>query len=55
MTQDDGVQLEQIAGMVGSGTVRVVLDRVLNFTDTVKALELQKAGHVTGKLVVKVI
>jgi len=55
MTKDDGAQLEHITSMVSSGKVRVIVDQVLDFTETVKALELQKVGHVTGKLVVKVI
>lgn len=48
-------QLEEIARLIDSGTLRVLIDTVLPFAETPKALALSEQGRATGKIVVELI
>ncbi|MCX2729910.1 NADP-dependent oxidoreductase [Saccharopolyspora sp. NFXS83] len=48
----DGEQLQRITGLVDSGTIRPIVDRVFDFADTAAALDYTRSGRVKGKVVV---
>ncbi|TCQ08940.1 NADPH:quinone reductase-like Zn-dependent oxidoreductase [Rhizobium sp. PP-F2F-G36] len=50
----DGRQLEQIAGLIDSGAIRPVVDRVFPFNQTPEALAYVETGRSKGKVVIKV-
>jgi alcohol dehydrogenase len=49
-----GEQLAQIAGLLDSGKVKAVVDRVFPLAQTRDALAYSEAGHATGKVVIQV-
>ena len=51
----DGAQLREITSLVESGAITPVIDRVLPFNDTHRALAYAEAGRTKGKVVVKVL
>lgn len=50
----DGRQLAQIAGLIDSGAIRPVVDRIFPFTQTPEALAYVETGRAKGKVVIKV-
>ncbi len=50
----DGGQLRKIAGLIESGAVRPADFVVMRLEDAAKAQELSRAGHVRGKIVLKI-
>lgn len=51
----DSAQLAEIAKLVDSGRVKVVVERVLALSEARQAHELSEKGHVRGKIVLKVV
>jgi len=51
----DGAQLREITSLVESGAITPVIDRVLPFNDTHRALAYAEAGRTKGKVVVKML
>lgn len=51
----DGAQLREITSLVESGAITPVIDRLLPFNDTHRALAYAEAGRAKGKVVVKVL
>ncbi len=49
----DGRQLEQIAGLIDSGVLRPVVDKIFPFNQTPDALAYVETGRAKGKVVVK--
>jgi NADPH:quinone reductase-like Zn-dependent oxidoreductase len=47
-------ELSEIAKLVDSGSVKVIVETVLPLSDARRAQELSQAGHVRGKIVLKV-
>jgi NADPH:quinone reductase-like Zn-dependent oxidoreductase len=47
-------ELSEIAKLIDSGSVKVVVETVLPLSDARRAQELSQAGHVRGKIVLKV-
>jgi NADPH:quinone reductase-like Zn-dependent oxidoreductase len=52
--QENTGELSEIAKLVDSGSVKVVVETVLPLSDARRAQELSQAGHVRGKIVLKV-
>lgn len=50
----DGRQLEQISGLIDSGALRPVVDKIFPFTQTPDALAYVETGRSKGKVVIKV-
>ncbi|WP_316230354.1 NADP-dependent oxidoreductase [Bradyrhizobium sp. SZCCHNR1051] len=50
----DGRQLEQIAGLIDSGAIRPVVDKIFPFIQTPEALAYVETGRAKGKVVIKV-
>jgi NADPH:quinone reductase-like Zn-dependent oxidoreductase len=50
----NGRQLEHIAGLIDSGTLRPVVDRIFPFSRTPEALAYVETGRAKGKVVIKV-
>ena len=50
----DGNQLERMAGMVESGAIKPLIDRVFALEQVKEALSYSESGRATGKVVVKV-
>ena len=50
----DGGELRQIAAIIDSGKMRPVINTVMPLKDAARAQELSQAGHVRGKIVLKV-
>jgi NADPH:quinone reductase-like Zn-dependent oxidoreductase len=50
----DGRQLDQIAGLIDSGALRPVVDRIFPFNQTPEALAYVETGRAKGKVVIKV-
>jgi NADPH:quinone reductase-like Zn-dependent oxidoreductase len=53
--QTKSAQLTEIAKLIDSGHVKVVVQRVLPLSEARQAHELSEKGHVRGKIVLKVI
>jgi NADPH:quinone reductase-like Zn-dependent oxidoreductase len=53
--QPNSAQLAEIAKLVDSGHLRVVVERVLPLSEARQAHELSEKGHVRGKIVLKVV
>jgi alcohol dehydrogenase len=49
-----GSQLAELAGLVESGTLRIVVDRVFPFEQALEALAYLESGRAKGKVVVRV-
>ena len=52
---DDGANLDRLGQLAAAGRAMPRLQQVFAFSDTVKALELSKAGHVHGKIAIQII
>ncbi|HKQ37736.1 MAG TPA: NADP-dependent oxidoreductase, partial [Verrucomicrobiae bacterium] len=52
--QPCGIELGEIAALIDSGDVRVVLDRILPLSEARRAHELSQVGHARGKIVLRV-
>ena len=50
----DGQQLTEISGLMNSGFIRPVVDRVFPFEKTNEALAYVESGRAKGKVVIKV-
>lgn len=50
----DGGQLQQIAELLGSGSIRPVIDKVFPFEQAIEALDHLSQGRASGKVVVKI-
>ncbi len=55
MMQPRGDQLMEITRLLESGNLKTVVERVFPLSETAQALELNKAGHTHGKIVVQVV
>ena len=55
MMQPRGDQLMEITRLLESGTLKTSVERVFPLSETAQALELNKAGHTHGKIVVQVV
>jgi NADPH:quinone reductase-like Zn-dependent oxidoreductase len=53
-TQPNGNELSKIAALIDSGSLKVVLDRVLPLSEARRAHELSQSGHARGKIVLRV-
>ena len=53
-TQPNGKQLAEIADLIDSGNIKVVLDRILPLSEARRAHELSQSGHTRGKIVLRV-
>jgi NADPH:quinone reductase-like Zn-dependent oxidoreductase len=53
-TQPDGNELAEIAALIDSGNLKVMLDRVLPLSEARRAHKLSQGGHVRGKIVLRV-
>jgi NADPH:quinone reductase-like Zn-dependent oxidoreductase len=52
--RSDGQQLEQLAGLIEAGTVRVAIDSTYPLADAQQAHERAARGHIEGKIVLTV-
>ena len=53
-TQPNGKELAEIATLVDSGHLKVVLDRILPLSEARRAQELSQSGHARGKIILRV-
>jgi NADPH:quinone reductase-like Zn-dependent oxidoreductase len=53
-SQPNGNELAEIAALIDSGNIKVVLDRILPLSEARRAHELSKSGHARGKIVLRV-
>jgi NADPH:quinone reductase-like Zn-dependent oxidoreductase len=53
-TQPNGKELAEIAALIDSGNLKVVLDRILPLSEARRAHELSQNGHARGKIVLRV-
>ncbi|WP_223189757.1 zinc-binding dehydrogenase [Nonomuraea terrae] len=51
----NGAQLGELADLIESGQVKVGIDSVYPLADAAKAHERGEAGHVQGKIVLRVV
>jgi NADPH:quinone reductase-like Zn-dependent oxidoreductase len=51
----DGAQLREIAGLVESGAITPLVDKVFRFEEVRDALAYSESGRATGKVVIKVV
>jgi NADPH:quinone reductase-like Zn-dependent oxidoreductase len=51
----DGEQLRKIAGLVESGAITPLVDKVFRLEDVRDALAYSESGRATGKVVIKVV
>jgi NADPH:quinone reductase-like Zn-dependent oxidoreductase len=54
MLQSSGVQLAEIGKLIDAGLIRVAIDTVMPLADAHKAHERGEAGHLQGKIVLRV-
>lgn len=54
MVKPSAVQLAEIARLIDAGTLKVTVSETFPLSEAAKALERSEAGHVRGKLVLKV-
>jgi NADPH:quinone reductase-like Zn-dependent oxidoreductase len=52
--QPNGTELAEIAALIDSGNLKVVLDRILPLSEARRAHELSQGGHARGKIVLRV-
>jgi NADPH:quinone reductase-like Zn-dependent oxidoreductase len=50
----NGIRLQEIAGLIDIGKLRVVIDRELPLHDAAQAHELSETGHARGKIILNV-
>lgn len=55
MMQATGSELLEISKLLEAGQLRTIIERVFPLNETAQALELNKAGHTHGKIVVQVV
>jgi NADPH:quinone reductase-like Zn-dependent oxidoreductase len=55
LVKPNAAQLNQIAGLVDSGKLKVFVDAVFPLAEAGKAHELSETGHVRGKIVLRVV
>ena len=53
-SQPSGKQLAEIAALIDSGNLKVVLDRIVPLSEARRAHELSQSGHARGKIVLRV-
>jgi NADPH:quinone reductase-like Zn-dependent oxidoreductase len=53
-SQPNGNELAEIAALIDSGNLKVVLDRILPLSEARRAHELSQNGHARGKIVLRV-
>ena len=53
-SEPNGNELAEIAALIDSGNLKVVLDRVLPLSEARRAHELSQSGHARGKIVLRV-
>jgi NADPH:quinone reductase-like Zn-dependent oxidoreductase len=53
-SQPNGNELSEIAALIDSGNLKVVLDRILPLSEARRAHELSQSGHARGKIVLRV-
>ena len=53
-SQPNGKQLAEIAALIDSGHLKVVLDRIVPLSEARRAHELSQSGHARGKIVLRV-
>ena len=53
-TQPNGKELAEIAALIDSNNLKVVLDRILPLSEARRAHELSQSGHARGKIVLRV-
>ena len=53
-SQPNGQELGQIAALIDSGNLKVVLDRILPLSEVRRAHELSQSGPARGKIVLRV-
>jgi NADPH:quinone reductase-like Zn-dependent oxidoreductase len=53
-SQPNGKELAEIAALIDSGHLKVVLDRIVPLSEARRAHELSQSGHARGKLVLRV-
>ena len=54
LSQPNGTELAEIAALIDSGNVKIVLDRILPLSEARRAHELSRNGHARGKIVLRV-
>jgi NADPH:quinone reductase-like Zn-dependent oxidoreductase len=54
MVQPNPAQLTEIAGLVDAGKLKAFVDAVFPLAEAGKAQDLSEAGHVRGKIVLRV-
>jgi NADPH:quinone reductase-like Zn-dependent oxidoreductase len=54
LSQPNGNELAEIAALIDSGNLKVVLDRILPLSEARRAHELSQSGHARGKIVLRV-
>jgi len=53
-SEPNGNELAEISALIGSGNLKVVLDRILPLSEVRRAHELSQSGHARGKIVLRV-
>ena len=53
-SQPNGNELDEIAVLIDSGNLKIVLDRILPLSEARRAHELSQSGHARGKIVLRV-
>ena len=53
-SQPSGKQLAEIAALIDSGNLKVVLDRIVPLSEASRAHEISQSGHARGKIVLRV-
>ena len=53
-SEPNGAELAEIAALIDSGSVKVVIDRILPLREARRAHELSQSGHIRGKIVLRV-
>lgn len=55
LVHPDAGQLTQIAGMIDSGKLRVIVDAVVPLAEAARAHRMNETGHTRGKIVLKIV
>jgi NADPH:quinone reductase-like Zn-dependent oxidoreductase len=55
MVRPNAVQLARLATLIDSGTVRPVVNTVMDLSEVARAHDMSQTGHVRGKIVLKII
>jgi NADPH:quinone reductase-like Zn-dependent oxidoreductase len=54
MLDSNGARLQQIAGLIDAGKIRIIIDKEFPLEQTRQAHELSEQGHAVGKIIIKV-